>query len=79
MSTVIKPQFFASWARHVIMLHYISGLQISQKRHIFSIIRHIGKGGEDIYLPQFGLTLGEFATYNLLNETMKRLLRNDNK
>ena len=47
-------------------------MRVRQKRHLFYILRHVPNITTDVFLPQFGLHCGEFATYQILSEYQRK-------
>jgi len=45
---------------------HVHGLQVKDKRAIFATMRKAPKVQPDSFLPTFGMTVGEFATFNIL-------------
>ena len=74
----------ATWVKYTILSNYCSGLSIANKREIFSVMRQqiSNKSHQDIrklhhmYLPKFGLTLGECSLFHTISEHIRRSASN---
>lgn len=70
----------ATWIKYMILSRHCEQLSIANKREIFSVMRsHIQdkppeevKGLYHLYLPKFGLTLGECALFHTISEHIRR-------
>lgn len=52
---------------------------VRQKRNMFSILRSEPQLTVDTFLPQYGLTCGEFCVYQILTEHDRRENRKDDE
>ena len=64
-----------SWKKSLIQFHVVSKrVSVRQRRTIFNAIRSF-KGGvltADLFFPHFGMTLGEYCTWHILNEFSRK-------
>jgi len=56
---------------------YVKSMRVRQKRNMFSILRTEPELNVDTFLPQYGLTCGEFCVYQILTEHDRRESRKE--
>ena len=56
---------------------YVKTMRVRQKRNMFSILRSEPGLEVDTFLPQYGLTCGEFCVYQILTEYDRRESRKE--
>ncbi len=56
---------------------YVKGMRVRQKRSMFGILRSEPSLDVDTFLPQYGLTCGEFCVYQILTEHDRRESRKE--
>lgn len=61
----------ATWERYVVLSHVILSLPVRERRGLFTIARDLeGKAGSgDVFFPEHGFSLGEFALFHVLGES----------
>lgn len=62
----------ATWERYIVLSHVIVRLPIRDRRTLFTLARalaadHPDRAG-DVFFPQYGFSLGEFAMWHVLGE-----------
>lgn len=62
---------YPTWERYTVLAHYVSGLNIRDRRRIFQIARSYGDWS-NVFLPEYGLTLSEFAVWYTLGDRRRR-------
>ena len=63
---------YPTWKKYIIMSCFIEGLRVRDKRHIFHIMRkHFDTLDHNSFFPQYGITAGEFAVWQVLSENRK--------
>ena len=61
------------WQRYMVLGHSISMLSVKQRRHIFHTVRNSPHPtSADLFFPEYGFTLGEFATFQVLLADTRR-------
>lgn len=67
---------YPTWARYTVVAHVVFSLGIRERRTIFHLIRSYRASlTPDGFLPNFGFTIGEFATWYSLHEGRKKKKR----
>lgn len=66
-----------TWTAHHVLLHHYERLSVADKRQIFAVMREIGaaREAEHLYLPRYGMTLGEFSILHIVSDHMRRVHR----
>lgn len=64
-----------TWSKYVVLAKNIDELRVKDKRHIFQIMRTTPGMTEDTFLPQYGITTGEFAVWQVLGENVRKNLK----
>ena len=62
------------WKKYICLFAHVSELNIRDKRRIFTYIRD-PEMHPDTYIPSVGMTLSEFATFQLLSDSRRRMSR----
>lgn len=63
---------YPTWKKYIILSCHIESLRVRDKRQIFHTMRQMSTVlNEDSFLPQYGITAGEFAVWQVLSETRK--------
>jgi hypothetical protein len=63
---------YITWKKYVCMKKYVERMRVKEKRQIFQIIRSHPCCDHDSFLPDFGLTAGEFCIWQVLSENMRK-------
>lgn len=66
------PTGYITWKKYVCMKRYVERMRVKEKRQIFQIIRSHPDCHHDSFLPDFGLTAGEFCIWQVLSENMRK-------
>lgn len=63
---------YPTWKKYLILSRFIEHLRVRDKRQIFHIMRRYGdRLTHDSFFPHFGITAGEFATWQVLSDSRK--------
>lgn len=63
---------YPTWKKYLILSSYIEHLRVRDKRQIFHIMRRQGDSlTHNHFFPQYGITAGEFATWQILSDNRK--------
>ena len=63
---------YPTWERYTVLADVISKLSVRDRRRIFQIARNVDGNWDNIFIPEFGMTLSEFAVWYTLGEHRKR-------
>lgn len=63
---------YPTWERYTVLSTCINRLSIRDRRKIFHIARGIHKDWHDVFFPEFGFTLSEFAVWYTLGDTRRK-------
>lgn len=63
-----------TWRKYVCIAQAVETLRVKDKRRIFQMMRHPGMH-PDTFLPHIGLTLSEFAVFQVLADSQRRMQR----
>lgn len=66
------PEMLAIYTKIIQLQNQISGLAVRNKRIIFKEMREEPDVDTSYFLPQFGFTIGQFCTFQVLNDTKKK-------
>lgn len=71
---------YPTWKKYLILSIFVEQLRVREKRHIFHIMRrHIDTLSHDSFFPQYGITAGEFATWQVLAESRKNRIKKQSR
>jgi len=63
---------YPTWKKYMILSCFIETLRVKDKRQLFHIMRRYGKDlDHNCFFPQYGITAGEFAVWQVLSESRK--------
>lgn len=69
---------YPTWEKYTVLAKVISSLSIRDRRQIFQICRQNSAAFCcDLFLPQFGFTVGEFAVWHTLGENRRKSRRSE--
>ena len=68
----VDDKEYITWKKYVCMQRYVERMRVKDKRQIFHIIRNTPQCNHDSFLPDFGLTAGEFCIWQVLSENMRK-------
>lgn len=60
-----------TWKKYVIMKHVAETMSVKEKRRIFNVMRSDNVTADD-FVPNIGMTMGEFAFWQLIGESKRR-------
>ena len=66
------PVLEGNYDKYDILYEHISRLRVKDKRLIFSMMRTRPDITHDMFLPQYGFTIGEFAIFQILTENSRK-------
>lgn len=63
---------YPTWKKYIVLSYYVENLRVKEKRQLFQVMR---KAFPDLnhnsFFPQYGITAGEFAVWQVLSESRK--------
>ncbi len=62
----------ATREKYKALFRFVQQMRVRQKRHLFYVLRNIGRVRSDTFLPEFGLHCGEFACFQILSEHSRK-------
>lgn len=62
---------YPTWKKYIIISYYVEQLRVRDKRHLFHIMRKASFLNHDTFFPNYGITAGEFAIWQILSESKK--------
>ena len=69
---------YPTWKKYIVLSYFIENLRVKEKRQLFHIMRrHDSILDHNSFFPQYGITAGEFATWQVLSEHRKTRRRTD--
>lgn len=69
---------YPTWRKYIILSCFIESLRVKDKRQIFHIMRKSNIDlDHDSFFPQYGITAGEFAVWQVLADTRKGRKKNE--
>lgn len=71
-SSTMEPISHTIWKRNQIMYDVIKDFSVKDKRTLFQHMRNYSHIAPDTLFPKYGLTAGQFSTYNILTEHNRR-------
>jgi hypothetical protein len=63
---------YPTWERYTVLAHAIAGLSVRDRRAIFQLVRRVEAPTSDLFFPEYGFTLGEFAVWSVLGDRKKK-------
>ena len=63
---------YPTWERYTILAHVIMNLSIRDRRQIFQLTRGASAATPDLFFPEYGFTLAEFAVWYTLGDTHRK-------
>lgn len=65
---------YPTWERYNVLAHVITELTIKERRQIFQLSRAVRPYfSPDLFFPQYGFSLGEFAVWYTLGDHRKKV------
>ena len=58
--------------KYTAMWWHLKKMRVKDKRQLFLLLRSVPDIDENVFFPAYGLTAGEFATFQILNEYAKK-------
>jgi hypothetical protein len=68
----------ATKKKYAVQFGAVQTMQVKKKRHIFGILRQQEEMDTNIFMPLYGLHLGEFAFFQILSEQLRKDTREKN-
>ena len=62
---------YPTWKKYIIISYFVESLRVRDKRHLFQIMRKSPMLTHDTFFPNYGITAGEFAIWQILSESRK--------
>ena len=63
---------YPTWKKYIVLSCFIEALRVKEKRQLFHIMRrHNETLDHNSFFPQYGITAGEFAVWQVLCESRK--------
>ena len=63
---------YPSWERYTVLSRVIQALSIKDRRCIFNAMRSAPEYDVNVFFPDYGFTLGEFAVWYILFDSKSR-------
>lgn len=63
---------FPTWERYTVLASVVHGLSIKDRRYIFQNVRK-HPVTPDIFFPEYGFTLSEFAVWHVLGDVRRSI------
>lgn len=64
---------YPTWERYTVLSHAIANLSVRDRRSVFMMARMYGANASgDLFFPQFGFTLSEFAVWYVLGDRRRK-------
>jgi hypothetical protein len=57
---------YPTWERYTVLAHVISNLTMREKRVVFQLLRQMSNVSPEVFFPEYGFTLSEFAVWYVL-------------
>ena len=61
-----------TWERYTVLAHVVGTLSVRERRNLFQLIRSHADPQPDLFFPNYGFSLGEFATWHILNDRRRK-------
>lgn len=62
---------YPTWKKYIVISCFVENLRVKDKRHLFYIMRRSDALDHDTFFPNYGITAGEFAIWQILSENRK--------
>jgi hypothetical protein len=62
----------ATWSKYIVISYHVARLGMKDKRFLFSVLRNSTDVDENVFIPQLGITTGEFAVFHTLAQSRAR-------
>lgn len=66
---------YPTWERYTVLSSCINRLSIRDRRRLFQTARTVDGDGSNVFFPEFGFTLSEFAVWYTLGDQRRRTTR----
>ena len=63
---------YPTWERYTILSSRIAQLSVRDRRNIFQLVRRTDAPTPDVFFPDYGFTLAEFAVWHILGDTRRK-------
>lgn len=61
-----------TWERYTVLAHVVGSLSVRDRRNLFQLIRSEDRPDPDLFFPQYGFSLSEFAVWHILNDRRRK-------
>ena len=69
---------YPTWKKYIVVSYFIESLRVREKRQLFHVMRrHHDTLDHNSFFPQYGITAGEFAVWQVLSENRKTRRRHE--
>lgn len=69
---------YPTWEKYLVVSNVISNLSIKNRRQIFQLTRSSVSCTPDLFFPEFGFTLSEFAVWYTLGDYRRKNRKRQN-
>lgn len=63
---------YPTWQKYIVLSYFVERFRVKDKRLIFCTLRKTANIGDNHFIPQYGITIGEFATWTILIDSKSR-------
>ena len=60
------------WKKYIVLGNVVDKMRVRDKRHLFHLMRTLPNVNHDTLFPQYGITAGEFATWQVLSDNTRK-------
>ena len=61
-----------TWKKYVVISNVVDRMRVRDKRHLFNLMRTLPEITHDTLFPQYGITAGEFSTWQVLSDNTRK-------
>ena len=73
MTTLEKEvTWSATKEKYESLFAFVKNMQVKDKRCLFTVLRNYDDIGVDTFLPAYGISMGDFCTFQILTEHSRR-------
>ncbi len=62
---------YPTWKKYIVISCFVETLRVKDKRHLFHVMRKSNNLSHNTFFPNYGITAGEFAIWQILSESKK--------
>lgn len=63
---------YPTWKKYMVLAKHVEKLRVRDKRAIFQMLRLNEHADDNTFFPAFGMTAGEFATFQVLKDNCSK-------